>query len=107
LHCMSQLLRKAVEEVTEPSKTGCRVVHHPTANTVHVYDLYKWTHDHSAMLQFLCPHAQLSVHCSAQSLSGFMLHIHEHKPERIGVRLAAAAGLLLLLCVLCIPWQRP
>jgi hypothetical protein len=90
-------LQKAVEEVTGPlKKSGCRVV--ADVKEVYVYDMPRWTHETTELLQYLRPRARVHVYTSTQSLSGFLIHIMEEpEPPYVWARALCACAMLLLM----------
>jgi hypothetical protein len=98
-------LQKAVEEVTGPAhKSGCRVIVDAKDQSIRVYDLHRWTYEYTELLQFLRPHARVTVHSSSQSLSGFLIYITEaNRPQYLWLRVCAM-GLVLGALVLMVWW---
>ena len=100
-------LRQAVEEITQPLKTGCRLTHDAEGH-VYVQDFYKWTHHHTLLLHHLRPNAQLmSIQSSSQSLSGFVLILKECKEAHLSLRLWIVAGACCLALAVSLktpPW---
>lgn len=98
-------LQKAVEEVTGPmSKTGCRVILDVKDKAVRVYDLHRWTHEYTELLQYFRPCAEVTIHSSTQSLSGFLIYINEpERPQYIWLRFLCV---VVVLCGLMIWWSQ-
>ena len=89
-------MHKAVVALTRPSRSGCRVVA-DGPSSVQVYDLPQWSHEQSDVLRTLHPRMELTVQSSAQSLSGFVLHIRDPPPPPyLPLRALLAIGLLVL-----------
>ena len=93
---MPSNLKKALEEVLDPSKCGCRITYDGAEDKVYVQDLYKWTDEHMNLLLFLCPRARMNVQGSAHSLSGFTLHFRIENQR--APRFYALRFTVLLLC---------
>jgi hypothetical protein len=71
-------LVKAVQIASMYIEKGCRVIEEGN-NTVIVYDCNRWDKENTALLLFLKPNAEVSIHSSINSLSGFKIIISEPK----------------------------
>ena len=91
-------LKKALEEVLDPTKCGCKVTYDGEQERVYVHDLYKWTDQHMNVLLFLCPGARMNVQGSSHSLSGFMLTF-QMEPKCVHRFYALRFGVLVLGCI--------
>lgn len=69
-------LLKAVQTACMARENGCRVVEEGK-RTVSVYDCHVWGKENSALLSFLKPNAEIAIHSSINSLSGFKIVVME------------------------------
>lgn len=69
-------LMEAVKMASLSEENGCKV-HSDGKRTIVVRDCYKWGKHNMNILLFLRPTAEVSIHASVNSLSGFKIIIHE------------------------------
>ncbi len=69
-------LLEAVQIAAFAEENGCRV-HSDGKGTIIVCDCFKWGKDNMNVLLFFRPTAEVSIHSSVNSLSGFKIIIHE------------------------------
>jgi len=93
-------LYQTLTGITRPSKTGCRLLGEGSTS-MHIYDLNQWTHEQAEALRAVHPRIEISVHASAQSLSGFVVRVREPPPPPY-VRLRLLLAGVFLLAGLCV-----
>ena len=93
-------LLMAVQHASLSKKTGAHVTLDAATGDVVVLDCPQWTKDNFTLLRLLSPEAEVSVHPSATSLSGFAIVVRTPAAPAVGRRLAVAAGCLLALFAL-------
>lgn len=87
-------LVKAVQIASMYVENGCRVTEEGN-NKVIVYDCNRWDKENTALLLFLKPNAEVSIHSSINSLSGFKIIVSEPKLDYFILRFYLA----ILSCV--------
>jgi hypothetical protein len=88
-------LLEAVQMASMFTDNGCRVVQ-DGAQTVIVYDCCKWEKENTTLLMFLKPNAEVSIHSSVNSLSGFKIIVSEPKINSFCLRFYFSVFILLL-----------
>ena len=94
---MGDDLLQAVHLASLSKKTGARVTLDAATGEVLVHDCPVWSQDNFTLLRLLCPSAEVSVHSSTSSLSGFMLAVRRPPPVAVAAHALLAAGSLALL----------
>ncbi len=91
-------LLDAVHTASLSKENGCKVVVHG-ANSIVVYDCYRWDNENTALLLLLKPNAEISIIASLNSLSGFKIMISE-KNEPVHIMRVFFLLIVFILIVL-------
>jgi len=91
-------LLEAVQVASMFMDTGCRLVEEKDLQTVTVYDCHKWEKENTTLLLFLKPNAEVSIHSSVNSLSGFKIIVSEPKMSSFCFRFYLSVFTVLLFC---------
>jgi len=104
-------LLEAVQMASMFMDNGCRLVEEKEHQSVIVYDCQKWEKENTTLLLFLKPNAEVSIHSSVNSLSGFKIIVSEPKMSSFCFRFYLSVFTVLLFCVVSVfvsyEWIKP
>ena len=92
-------LLDAVYIASLSKENGCRVVVHG-ANSIVVYDCYRWDKENTALLLLLKPNVEISILASLNSISGFKIIISEKNEPILIVRVILLLVTITMLLIL-------
>ncbi len=90
-------LLDAVHAASLSKENGCKVMVH-SANSIVIYDCYRWDKENTDLLLLLKPNAEISIIASLNSLSGFKIIISE-KNEPVHIMRVFLLLVVILLIV--------
>ena len=102
---MAHTLMSAVQQAAFFKQTKAKISQ-DTDGDVYVHDCPSWGRENTMLLRMLRPNADVTVHQSATSLSGFALRVREPPlfNPHVRVCVAAVAALLPVLLIIAARW---